>query len=123
VLIVSPARPGSNPGSLSFGAELNLTEQPAAAGGVPHFTLDGTAADCVLCAVDQKAGLMAAMDLSPVLVVVGVDRGPALSSGAVVGVQPPALGPAAWWMAPSSAPPPASTTSTHPPTSHTQQPP
>jgi hypothetical protein len=40
-----------------------------------------SAADCVLCAVDQKAGLLAALGLAPVLVVVGVHRGPALGSG------------------------------------------
>uniref|UniRef100_A0A383WD67 Survival protein SurE-like phosphatase/nucleotidase domain-containing protein n=1 Tax=Tetradesmus obliquus TaxID=3088 RepID=A0A383WD67_TETOB len=61
----------------SFDQELQITPQLE-----PHtYSVHGaSAADCVLCAVDQKAGLLAALGLSPVLVVVGVHRGPALGS-------------------------------------------
>jgi hypothetical protein len=46
------------------------------------YSLAGaTAADCVLCAVDQTCGLLVSLGLSPVLVLVGIARGPELSSG------------------------------------------
>lgn len=65
--------------SFTFGKQLQI--QPC----TRHehtFKLSGaTSADCVLCAVDQTHGLMQALSLSPVLVLVGVSRGPALSSG------------------------------------------
>ena len=80
------ACPGTSspPSSLSFGQELFL--QPRADLGPLTYGLSGgaTAADCVLCAVDAAAGLMRALGLSPVMVVVGVTRGPALSAGEVV---------------------------------------
>jgi hypothetical protein len=62
----------------SFDEQLQLIPLPE-----PNtYCLRGaSAADCVLCAVDQKAGLLAALGLAPVLVVVGVHRGPALGSG------------------------------------------
>lgn len=84
VLTLAPA-PGERsgtadpPGSLSFGRRLQLSQH----GSREHmnFELQGTTADCVLVAVDQTAGLMQRLGLAPVLTVVGVERGPALSSG------------------------------------------
>ncbi|KAG2438914.1 hypothetical protein HYH02_010709 [Chlamydomonas schloesseri] len=63
------------------GAQLPLT-----------FSLGGgaSAADCVLAAADHSAGLAAGLGLSPVLLVSGVHRGPALGAD-LVGASHPAL--------------------------------
>lgn len=81
-LIVAPAAHTARlvaAASLTFQQQLQLQPHP------DHeltFQLAGaTAGDCVLSAVDQTCGLMQALNLSPVLVLVGIARGPALSSG------------------------------------------
>lgn len=63
---------------LSFGRQLQVLPQPQH--GV-YQVAGATAADCVLCAVDAKAGLLASLGLCAALVVVGVHRGHALGSG------------------------------------------
>lgn len=81
-VVVTPA-PGASrcPDELGFDAPLALTPQRH----LQHtYCLAGaSAADCVMCAADHKAGLLpAALGLAPILVLVGVHRGPALASGA-----------------------------------------
>lgn len=67
-------------GQLSFDRELRLEPSPDM--GPLAFKLTGaTGADCVLCSCDHSAGLMQHLGLTAVLVVVGIARGPALSSG------------------------------------------
>jgi len=77
-LSVIPTVPSSiHQHQLSFDQELQLLPQD----DETTFLVSGaTAADCVLIAVDQKAGLLQSMGLSPVCVVI-LHRGPALSSG------------------------------------------
>jgi hypothetical protein len=75
----TPATAAAAAATLSFKQELTLHPHPT---HEPKYALAGaTAAGCVLCAVDQACGLLQALSLSPVLVLVGVARGPALSSG------------------------------------------
>jgi broad specificity polyphosphatase/5'/3'-nucleotidase SurE len=84
VIVQPEAAQAAAAADYSFNQELQLIPQlePNA------YSIPGaSAADCVLCAVDQKAGLLAALGLSPVLVVVGVHRGPALGSGRFSPVQ------------------------------------
>lgn len=63
---------------LSFDRQLHIV--PQSQPGMYHV-VGATTADCVLCAVDGKAGLLAGLGLSAALVVVGVHRGHALGSG------------------------------------------
>jgi 5'-nucleotidase len=81
-VVVAPEAPSgaSAADQLSYGAQLQLRRRPDLGGGA--WSLRGaTPADCILCAADQKAGLLRQLQLSPVLAVVGIGRGPALSSG------------------------------------------
>lgn len=71
-----------SPRHLTFDHHLPLIHHPEAP--LPlTFSLGGgaTPADCVLAAVDHSAGLAAQLGLSPVLLVTGVHRGPALGAG------------------------------------------
>ena len=73
----------STPAAESFTVEQELQLEQCTEDDLT-FTLSGaTAADCVLCAVDQSCGLMQSLGLSPVMVLVGVARNPALSSGEI----------------------------------------
>jgi hypothetical protein len=69
--------------SLTFQQQLKL--QPHPQHDMTFSLAAATAADCVLCAVDQTCGLMQALGLNPVMVLVGVSRNPALSSGTWAG--------------------------------------
>ncbi len=72
-----------SPRNLTFDQHIPLIHHPDAP--LPlTFSLGGgaTPADCVLAAVDHSAGLAAQLGLSPVLLVTGVHRGPALGAGA-----------------------------------------
>lgn len=70
------ASPGRRPERLTFATPLKL--QPSPSLGHSAWTLDGTAADCILAAVDQRAGLLQHLGLTPVLSLVGLCRGAAL---------------------------------------------
>jgi broad specificity polyphosphatase/5'/3'-nucleotidase SurE len=68
------------PDALTFDQQLDLQQHQDL--GQYTFSLQGaTPADCVLCAVDQTCGLAKSLSLAPVMVLVGVARAPALSSG------------------------------------------
>lgn len=57
-------------------------QQPQTSSASLAFSLQGgTGADCVLCAFDQKQGLLQHIGLAPALTVVGIQRGPAVGSG------------------------------------------
>ncbi|KAG2443661.1 hypothetical protein HXX76_002010 [Chlamydomonas incerta] len=74
---------------LHFDAELPLRHHASAQ--LPlTFSLGGgaSAADCVLAAADHSAGLAAGLGLSPVLLVSGVHRGPALGADLAGGAHP-----------------------------------
>lgn len=82
----SPITTASSSGLLHFDAELPLRHHAGAQ--LPlTFSLGGgaSAADCVLAAADPSAGLAAGLGLSPVLLVSGVHRGPALGAGETAG--------------------------------------
>lgn len=82
-VVVQPAEqtlpsPAAAAAALTFDQVLQLVPQQDYG---TYIVPGATAADCVLCAVDQKAGLLQSLGLCPVLVVVGLHRGPAVASG------------------------------------------
>lgn len=76
-----PGAPAAAAAAAALSFEQQLTLHPDPTHELTYALAGATAADCVLCAVDQACGLLQALSLSPVLVLVGVSRGPALSSG------------------------------------------
>lgn len=79
-LVIAPhERTPRNNGRFSYNQDLQLQHRPDL--GSNAWSLQGaTPADCILCAADQKAGLLQHLELQPVLSIVGISRGPALSN-------------------------------------------
>lgn len=67
----------------TYDVPFTLVHRPTDLGTQFGFTLEGgaippTPGDCILCAVDQKAGILRHLNFSPVLTVIGIQRGPLL---------------------------------------------